>query len=495
MELQLLSQSLWRSQRLVILCLLLGLASGLVGWVLLPSAYRASAVLVIDSTAVTAPGQEPFIGDPERYITRELETLRSFTVAVGAAEMLDPAPRPQELLDALDFDHVTGSDVVAVTASAESPGRAQDWANAVVSTYIRTRQDAMEEAIGEDLRALEAQMQRLADQLRESDLPPQAISSLSAQYAQANALAVDLLRPGVVRDATRVVDEARDATLARPVDLAPSVIGGGLLGALVGVAAAVAGAVKRPRVASADAVEALSGGPVSAEFAHVRRSSRMSVAQFYDKVAGPAARLETLVSGPAEAERPLVIALCSADGPAGCSTVFSALTLQLADGRRRVAAITLGAEVDVLVRPKGNATRHGTAGGKQRQRSRSVRRALTGPPRREDASAITGDSAAAWQSLVGSVPGLTVASRSRSGKVSVEELERVIAEQAATADVVVIDAGSVLSSPSGRAAVRRADQVIVVVPLGEQLESDLRLALQVIETSSNSPMHVVLAHL
>jgi len=450
-ELQLLVQAARRSMTLITACLVLGAGLGVAAWRWLPAGYEASAVLVMDSTAVTVPGQEPFSGDPERYVTGELESLRSHPAAEAAAHLLDPAPTASEVVAALEFVHVTGSDVVTVTAREDTADAAVALANAVADSYIARREEATQSALDAQRAALEEQAAEISDRLATETLSASLASALQTQYAEVSGDLAELSRPGAVRDATRVVDEARDAAYVRPFGLLPIVVGGAALAGLVGVSIAVVRAVRRPRVPGEWRVEELTGRPVEAVF---RRVGRRSDRHPGDSTAAPARRLVTLLDPDGAEEGPMLVAVCDASARSGRSSVAGALATQLATAGRRVVSVAPG------------------------------RRDLPA------AALTTEGSSRGWQ-RADLAPGLTVVSHPEPEGLTSGDFLKALPEWSTGADVVLVDAGSLLDSTFAGAAVRASGRVVLVVPLAEQLESDLRLALEVLASAGDARRHVV----
>jgi len=476
-ELRILLQAARKSGLLVASAALLGAILGLTTWYVLPDAYEASAVIVTDSTAITVPGQQPFVGDPERYVTGELESLRSYPVASLAAESMDPPPSPEELLAAIELTHITGSDVVEVTARAETPRRASAMANAVAATYINRRVEAAQAALDAQRAALEDQAEQLAARLADQQLAEPVANALYATYAQVNESIAELAKPGVLRDATRVVDTGRAAVSTRALGPVPTIGGAGLLGGLAGLGVAVVRTLRRPRVTGREEVEFLSGRPVSVDFPHVRGLSRMTPEGLLQSLAAPAGRLAALTSAGAPELGPLVITCCSATSPAGCSTVATALASRLADDGLRVTAVTVGGDRTPLAL------------------SPSTPDSAPGPKTGGSSASTRLPAAGGWHAADGVVGGLTVLSHSGPGPLTAEDYRKALAEQSSGADVVVVDASSLLDSAFAGVAARESHRVVLVVPALDQPESDLRLALDLLAEATDAPVHVAVTHL
>jgi len=454
-ELQLLVQAARRSILLLLVCVLAGAALGVAAWRLLPASYQASAVLVMDSTAVTVPGQEPFSGDPERYVTGELESLRSYSAAAAAGQAVEPALTPREVLDALQLSHVTGSDVVTLSVRADTPTAAIALANAVADTYVSRRDEAAQSALTEQRDALEEQAAQLAGQLSLQTPTDSLSAALGARYAEVTGDLADLSRPGVLRDGTRVVDEARDAPFVRAVPLLPAALGGAALGGLVGLLIAAVGVARRPAVSGTWQVEELTGRPVEAVFPRARRGR----ARTGQAVAASARRMVALMELDGGGPRPVVVSVCDAGGHPGRSAVFAALATRLAEEGRRVVAVSPErAEVTVSTSPEGPVPLDGVQG---------------------------------WRSETATRANLTLVSHPAPEGVDADDLVKALPEWSAGTDVVLVDAGSLPDSSFALAALRASSRSVLVVPVGGQSVSDLRLAVDVLETAGDARRHVV----
>lgn len=461
-----------RSAALIAVAALVCAVLGFAVWSLLPTAYKASTVLVLDSTSVTFPGQTPFAGDPERYISGELEALRSHPVITRAAAALDPAPGVEALQGAITLTHVTGSDVVQVTAQASTPQRAIAMANAVATAYVERRSDLAQAALDSQRKALEQQAAQIGERLNHEQLVDAEAKALGATLAQINVSLGTLAQPGVLHDATQVVDTARAAVSTRAVSLLMAILGAALVGLLAALAVGIVRALRDRRVIGREEIEALSKRPISAVFPHVRRVATMTPENLLDRWGAAAGRVAAL-TGPdgQQSTRPLVITCCSATAPSGCSTVAAVLALRLAGDGLRVAVVSAGAgqPLVTLVPPVGDPA--------------SARRLAA----RSKPTADMG-----WQSVDAVLPRLTVISRTGPRRLISEDYAKALAE-ASGADVVVVDASSVLESSFAAAAVHESDRIVLVVPSMDQSESDLRLALELLD-STKAVVRVVLTN-
>ena len=472
MELRVFVLAARRSLVLLACTLLAGAGVGLVAWRMASPVHQASTVLVMDSGSVTSPGQEPFTGDPDRYISREMEVIGSDAVLSRAAETVRPAATTAGVAAAVSLSHVTGSDVVRVTARADSAPRAGALADAVATAYLGLRDESAQAALEDQRSQLQAQADALADRLSTEDLAPAVSNRLYAMFDQLTTAITALDRPGVLHDDTRVLTTGSAPASSRGLGLVSSVGGGALVGALAGLAVALVRALRRPRVTGQEEVEELTRRPVSAVFPHVRRLDRLALQDGHARLREPAGRLAALVEPEECSPRPWSLTVTSATVPAGCTTVASALALELARQGSRVTLVLAGAPA-----PWGGLVTAAAPASAPR------------PSSRENRTAVADRS---WLSAEGPVPSLTVLSLSDAGQLTAEDHAKALTEASAGTDVVVVDASSILDSSFARAAVRGGDRVVLVVPELDQPESELRLALEVLDGLHDAPVHVAL---
>lgn len=270
----------WRKAA-VALSALLGLALAVLALQLSSSTeYRATATLLLDPNAVTTPQQGPFIGDPERYVGGQLRLLESAALAASAAERL-PGESRQSIADAVVLTQVTGSDLVDVTATTDSAERAQNIANALVTTYVEQRKADTAAVVDAQLTTVREQIQGVEEALARTTAPAQAQERglLLNQYQQLLAQETTLATPGVTRDLTAVVDPAvlPSAPIGLPV---PQILALGLvLGAGGGAAIFVLAEARDPRVGTVGQVERTVGKHALAAFSSPRRGRRRATGE------------------------------------------------------------------------------------------------------------------------------------------------------------------------------------------------------------------------
>ena len=105
-------------------------------------------------------------GDPTRDVLTASSLITTQQVAASAVSTLHLDESPDVLLASVTATPVGQSNLVAVTASASSPRRAQQIANAFPRAVIATRAAALHQAIAAILPSLQAQAARLPSAVR-----------------------------------------------------------------------------------------------------------------------------------------------------------------------------------------------------------------------------------------------------------------------------------------------------------------------------------------
>ncbi len=148
-------RALRRHPWIVVLVTLTALGAGIAWLQVRPAEYEATAqVLVTPVAAELAPNGLPVLTesvDPTRTLETAATMLVSPRAAALAAERLDGALTPAEVLRRVDVEPQGDSDIVAVTATADRAALAARLANA----YARSALDARREALAQQVRAQE----------------------------------------------------------------------------------------------------------------------------------------------------------------------------------------------------------------------------------------------------------------------------------------------------------------------------------------------------
>lgn len=452
MEVRLLIAAL---RRRLLLILTIGIVGGLAGVTYAQSdegVYEATAQLLLDPTAVIVPGAQQFTGDPERFVGGQIGVLRSRATAERAAEAIGVSV--DEVSDALTVDRIVGSDVVDVIGQADNAELARDVANAVAASYVAQRREQSAASVAAQLAAVDEEIAAVQQQL--AALPTTATTvnprqqAIVSQYEQLLDRRLSLTAPGVIRDQSAVLDPAR--LPEEPQRLSPALAGaaGAALGLLLGTAFAVLLEGRRPHVTSRLQAEQLLGRPVRATFPSGGRRGDQDAADRHS-----ARVLLALINAhPVQGRR--TIAVC-ATGP---SAVLD-----------RLAAALVHVEVE-----RGAAAQLVQLGSTYGTDSSSPSRAMGRSSRGRVADADT----ELTSLLVESPP-----SRRSSGAFD------ILASLPVDLDVAVLSLPDVLDDPSVADVAQWANDVVLLVPLGQQSEAALATAQELV-TAGPARLHPVL---
>jgi len=454
-ELRLVVAALRRRALVVAAAALLGLLLAGVLLALKTGPYEATASLLLDPLAVTTPLQEPSSGDPERFVDGQLRVLASGELAGQVAQKL-PGTDAASVRGAVVLAHVTGSDIVDVTARADSAAGARDTANTLVNTYVEQRRSQARSALKaqqDDLdKRVTAVQKQLATLGRPADAGEQQV--VLAQYQDLLEQRRTLLAPGATSDKTAVVDPAEEGVRTRLPGPA-TLLGGLVLGALAGLALAIAREGRSPHVSGRPDVERVLGLPAVAVFPRGPRGRRGSQ-RVSDSVAPAASALASVVAVlPALGKRRLV-GVCSARPGAGSPNV--AMGMAVSFSRQ-------GLEV-VVVRA-GRASR-----GEDHAYGRDEAGRLRLQPSSFDGVSVL------W--LEGS-----------QGVPWHEEVRSAVPELPAGSDVVVVDLPPVLVDPVAVVLASWWDDLVLVVPVPDERQQDLELVREMLAGKSDLRLHPV----
>ena len=450
MEVRLLIAAL---SRRLLLILAIGIVGGLAGVTYAQAdkgVYEATTQLLLDPTAIVVPGAQQFSGDPERFVGGQIGVLRSRATAERAAKAIGVSPN--EVAETLAVERIVGSDVVDVIGRADTARLARDVSNAAAESYVAQRREQSAATVKAQLTALNGEIaavqQQLAGLPANGNFDPRQQAVVS-QYQQLLDRRLNLTAPGVIRDASAVLDPAQ--LPQRPERLSSMLAGGAgaLLALLLGTALAVLLEGRRPLVTSRPQAEVILGRPLHATFAVGSRRGNHDVADRHS-----ARVLLALVNAhPVQGRR--TVAVCAT----GASPALNRLAASLVDieQERGSAAVLI---------PSGPSS-----DGEAEQSPEPAGR--TGPAR---------------EGYGGGLASLLMASR-RSTQVngSVGALASISADL----DIAVLVLPDVLDDPSVADVAQWATDIVLLVPLGQQGESELSTAHELL-TAGPARLHPVL---
>lgn len=163
--------TLWEHAWLIVLCVVVCVAGTGVYVATASKKYEATSQMLISpvpANTTTLIGLPVLFssGDPTRDVLTASSLIITPQVAAVAASTLHLNMSASALLGHVTATPVGQSDLVAVTASASSPGRAQQIANAFPQAVITTRAAALHRAINAIIPSLQAQAAKLPSALQ-----------------------------------------------------------------------------------------------------------------------------------------------------------------------------------------------------------------------------------------------------------------------------------------------------------------------------------------
>src|SRR3954447_6663900 len=122
--------------------------------------YDAEAQLLITPTPATDPvlaslGLLVESSDPTRDVETATQLVKTPQVAALVKSTLHSPDSTQALLDKVTADPVAQSNLVAITASANSPGEARDLANAFADSVVKERTTAFQDEVNARIQQLQ----------------------------------------------------------------------------------------------------------------------------------------------------------------------------------------------------------------------------------------------------------------------------------------------------------------------------------------------------
>ncbi len=230
---QILRERIWLI--LAIIALTTGIA---IAYVLTaPKVYEAEADLLVSpisgeqNPAYVIAGLPQESADPTRDVETAARLATTLDVAKRVQEDLDTDQTPQSLQTSVRAEPIAQSDLIAITASANTPEEAQEIANSFAEQAVAERTERMRDQIDERLPALEASLEA-----------GNGGAVLEDQVTQ-----LELLRAGddPTIEVETLADLPTDPVSPRP---ALSVAGGLLAGMILGIAVAFASRILDPRL-------------------------------------------------------------------------------------------------------------------------------------------------------------------------------------------------------------------------------------------------------
>jgi capsular exopolysaccharide synthesis family protein len=375
--------------------------------------------------------------------TRDIETATQFVTNIDVAGRVDAddGQSPRDLLGKISAEPVAASNIVAITATGDSPEQARDLANDFAQSTVDDRTEQVHESVETLLPPLEEQLEQATT--------PEVRQDLATQVARLQAL---LVSPTPDIRVETEADLPTSQASPRPV---LSIIGGIIAGLVLGLAGAFATQSLDPKLRRETQLRRLYRLPILARIPKEETRGRKS-ALGPDRLSQVGAEAYRTLRSTLEASRPAddhsqVILVTGPSPSEGKSTTAINLASSLAVSGKRVILI----EAD-LRRPSLAGALHvkPTNGG--------VVGVLLGNVELQNALTVPSGFGENLECLL--------ADRSEGGWIielfSIPAAKKMVEEARTLADYVIIDSPPLNEVVDAMPLARQADDVLVVVRLG-----------------------------
>jgi capsular exopolysaccharide synthesis family protein len=440
-----------------------------------PSRYRSAETLIYLPAGGTADVDSA-------TATRDLQTAVGL---VQAAPVLGPAARrlgvsQDDLRASVSAVLPTDSNLLRIDATGATAGAAQRRALVVAQVFQQFRLSLQRRAIDARINSLKTQIQRLT--ATPTSDAAETIRNLRDQLSLAQS------DRAVANGDFAVGDPARLPTAAFQPQPARNVVLGAVAGLLIGVAAAFGRARLNRRLITIDDVEAAYGMPAIGAIPPPGFHELDSEGRIIGNFEGSSPLVEAFRSTRATLSlysvgngKPSVIAVTSANGGEGKTTVVANLALAMATSGKRVLAISADLRKPSLYAYFPEASRAGLLD------------VLSG---KRDLNEATG-----WVSLNGSsasggqlgLLATDVRFRDPARLFESADIALVLDQARLEYDVILIDAPPLLQTPEASIIAGIADANLIVGRAGALTRDDARRAMERLATANAKTLGVIVS--
>ncbi|HEX5927356.1 MAG TPA: Wzz/FepE/Etk N-terminal domain-containing protein [Baekduia sp.] len=332
-----LTDALRRYRRLLVLCVLAGVAVALVISAVSEPEYRATAQVLLDEegTGAILPGADANATDAQRSASTAVTLAGSgaFYDRVslrfhGLASRVDPPALPGDF----SVDEQPGTSLLSITATASGAATAQKLANAVAAEFPRFRADTLQRPLRQTERSLQSQLDDNPDD----------------QQIQDSLSRVRVLERLAQRSAA-VVDSAQSADKIRPIPARDAVIGL-VSGLVIGLLLMALREGLSSRVREDEMIERALGARVVASLPRRDRGG--------ERTAAAIERLVVLLGGHRNPSRDTVVCVLGGAGVKRTGEIAEAVRAELSRRGEAVTQIVADTALDngmagVLALPEG----------------------------------------------------------------------------------------------------------------------------------------------
>jgi len=487
MELRVLLGGIRRVSLVILALAIVGFDLGL--WLGASGATASAQSSILLDPDAGRSANDPFIGDPDRYVEGELSIMGSRSVAEAASRAV-PGTTTAGVTRAVSTRQRPLSSVVDLVAVAESREQARLLAAAVADAYIAQHRDRLRDLQSRRLKLVEEEIQATVDALPPvaarlaPRVPPVSPSpadqtlyeSLTRRQEAAVQQRNDLVAAGLAADETRIIEPA----FVIPSDGRRGAFTTALLGLAAGIAAGLAvgviWALVSPKVLDRRQAEYLLGRHALAEVLLPYREGGPESVESPRVVSALRAAVPVLDGGSALLG-PQMVAVSGLSSGSGSSVVARGLVQAFAAERFRVVYFPVDASGAGIPAPT-------MLGSELDDVAESLRM--------RQVAAVGGDG---WPEQSPS-PGARPLSRSPQPLQQLEQLRHGDVQSLRTAfgaeaDVVILDLAPLLESAAAAGLAREADDLVVVVPVPQQSQPELERARALFLDQTVSRFHLV----
>jgi polysaccharide biosynthesis transport protein len=427
--------------------------------------YEATANLLVTPLVTDDPAIHslPIIfesSDP----TRDVETASQFVtnneVATRVRSDLKLSEGPQDLLKKISAAPVAQSNIVAVTATAESPEAARDLANGFARATVSVRSDQIHAAIDRQIPTIQAQLR--------GNQTPEAAQTLGTELAQFETLR-NAQDPSLNIQSAAVLPQGQASPKTKL-----TIIAGFLSGLVLGIVGAFAAQALDPRLRREAQLRRLYGLPI---LTRVPRETRRSTKPLGPRMLSVASAesyrtLSTTISSQRVEGRSQVVLVTGSSPSEGKSTTAVNLAASLALTGKSVILLEADLRRPGLAGVFGVDGDHGDVVGVL-TKEESLRSALVDVPKY--------------------VPGFRVLfARHKGGWIaelfSIPAAQKMIEDARGLADYVVIDSPPLNEVADALPLARAADHVLIVARLSRTRLDKLQQLGELLAENGIRPM-------
>ncbi len=499
MELSFVIKALQRRWWIIVLFSLLGAIPGALVDTGDTVEFQSDAVLLIQPP--TTSQTISVSGDPDRYVQGQLNVLESLALAEAVSQSLGD-PNSANVRNNSEFNQISDTDIVIVSATGDTPIRAQLVTQAIIDTYIAIQRDNARALQAPDIEAFNQRLDQIQSELDAANASIQAalqpyvvigggaVPDINAiapgsgalrelkidELARVQSLLNDFELTATLRVNTEVVQNASLPSIPVQESTSVLVIGGYIMGAMLGIVIALVWAQFSPYLIDEMSTTDVTGQAVVGTLTRsrvMRTNPLLASQQARGRTPATLAQLAVQAEALGSVSRPLVVVCIGPRLGAGATSTALAVAGRFAQQGSLVTVL------DAVDRDRSLSRLHGSdvIGG--------LAELVDCVDNDEtcDADDVLCPTELAGVNVIAQGEELSALRRAN--------VEAIVDTAAQFGDVLIIDGGPLLGSAAVIEACRHADAIIVAVPLQRQLRSQLNDVVQQLGADRSKILTVV----